>query len=48
MPEWVTDKNPIGIVDKISYLGSEFGDLNRNAHCDQKATRAFFGPKRLG
>ena len=51
MPEWVIDGTPINIVDKISYLGSEFGDLNGDAHCVQrvrKATRAFFGLQGAG
>ena len=51
MPGWVIDGTPINIVDKISYLGSEFGDLNGDAHCVQrvhKATRAFFGLQGAG
>ena len=51
MPEWVIDGTPINIVDKISYLGSEFGDLNGDAHCVQrvrKATRALFGLQGAG
>ena len=44
--EWLVDGIPIDIVHKISYLGSEFVDLNLNEHCAQivrKTTRAFFG-----
>ena len=51
MPEWVIDGIPINIVDKISYLGSEFGDLKGDAHCVQrvcKATRAFNGLQGAG
>ena len=51
MLEWVIDGTPINIVDKISYLDSEFGDLNGDAHCVQrvrKATRAFFGLQGAG
>ena len=45
---WVIDGIPIDIVDKISYLGSEFGKLNGNTHSVEnmhKATRAFIGLK---